>query len=142
METNLFKSVLKLMDPKVIRSLPEEFQDSPLEFLVNERSTSTPSLDPEIGSEFNELNNELDGLRKEMEKLVPASLLAQYEDNVAGLNCLESTNLYRNGLRDGFWLALELFAKEPEELENQNRAKKGEKERVGNDTLSRRVRVL
>jgi hypothetical protein len=130
------------MDPKVIRSLPKEFQDSPLDFLVNERLTSTPSSDPEIGSEFIELHNELDGLRKEMQKLVPASLLAQYEDSMAGLNYLENTNLYRNGLRDGFWLALELFAKEPEKLENQNRAEKGEEKRMEHVTPARKVKAL
>jgi len=54
---------------------------------------------------------------------------------MAGLNYLENTSLYRNGLRDGFWLALELFAKEPEELENQNGANKGEEKRT--ETINR-----
>lgn len=71
-----------------------------------------PYNDPFDVDEYQKLVNEEGCIVREINQLLPIdkqSLLSSYEDVLTNVSNVENRMIYRQGLRDGFLLAIELF---------------------------------
>ena len=115
---DLLSLVHKLVDPDLKECFPEEYRNkSPLDSLDDARSWLTPMYDPDDGSRYGELVDELDSLYNNILQLFPVDkqidffdAISKYCNCLVEISTLERSNLYKIGLRDGFLLAVELLA--------------------------------
>lgn len=105
---NIQGNLLEMVAPEFLRSLPEDEITSPMTALYNTRS------DPDNGSEHKELMKKyisvcgilLDLLSEDKEHL-----LIEIEQVLLDMCSIEKELAFRQGLRNGFRLAMEILAK-------------------------------
>ena len=94
--------------------LPIKKETTPIEILrgANSHTLCNPKNDPVVSEEYEKLLTEKKCINKEIYDLLPVNkqmLIDDFEDAVLALLTLENRMIYRQGLRDGFLLAVELF---------------------------------
>ena len=94
--------------------MPVKKETTPIEILrsANSQTLCNPKNDLVISEEYKKLLSEKKCINKEISDLLPVNkqmLIDDFEDAVLALLTVENRMIYRQGLRDGFLLAIELF---------------------------------
>ena len=94
--------------------LPIEHEKTPIEVLRNANSQTMchPQTNPVFAEEHKKLSTEQECLQKVIADLLPSDkkmLVNDFEDIVNAVATVENRMIYRQVLKDGFLLAIELF---------------------------------
>ena len=118
-------NVKSTLSPEVIRCYFTDFKTSMIDIIVNERvHINRPSLSDPI-EHLEKFINEQESLEEIIKISLPEDkrhLLTDYEETLFASYVTQTENTYKQGLCEGFKLALELFSLKVDLIEHEKRA--------------------